>query len=120
MAVTLTHSRSDLANVEQVHQKELESEQTLQVSLHPCLVFECEISEAELKDEGFIQLKKKKKKGYMCIWLFGASSLFSAHGGFKKCMMNHTWPALMFYSVSCGPSDAPSIIRLLPKVPCEK
>lgn len=61
-----------------------------------------------------------KKKGYMCSWLIGASSLFSAHGGFKKCMMNPTWPALMFYSVLCGSSDARSIIRLFPKAPCEK
>lgn len=83
MAVTLTHSRSDLANVEQEHQKELESEQTLQVSLHPCLVFECEISEAELKDEGFIQLKKKKKKA-ICVSGCLEPVLYSLHTGVLK------------------------------------
>lgn len=80
MAVTLTHSRSDLANVEQVHQKELESEQTLQVSLHPCLVFECEISEAELKDEGFIQLKKKKKRLYVYLAVWSQFSILCTRG----------------------------------------
>lgn len=54
---------------------------------------------------------KKKKTAYVCVWLIAANSLFSAHCGFKKCMMNHACPVLMFYSVSCGVSDACSIIR---------
>lgn len=52
----------------------------------------------DLKDEGFIQLKK-------------AVRMSSLHTGVLKCVMNHICPALMFYSVSCGPSDAFSIIR---------
>lgn len=47
----------------------------------------------------------------MCTWLIGASSLFPAHWGFKNFMRNHACLVLMFYSVSCAPSDACSVIR---------
>lgn len=63
----------------------------------------------ELKVEGFIQLKNTKKL-YVCLADWSQFSVLCMLS-FKKCMMNHTCPVLIFYSVSCGPSDAYSIIR---------
>lgn len=61
-----------------------------------------------MKDEGLIQLKKKK--GCMCLADRSQFSVLCTLG-FLKCTINLVGPALMFYSVSCGPSEARCIIR---------
>lgn len=91
-----------------MRQKDLVSEHTLNSGCVPDWFLNTKPG-GELKDEGFFQLKKIKA---VCVWLIGGNSLFfPAYLGFEERTINPVCPALMFYSVSCGLSEACSIIR---------
>ena len=101
--MTLTHPRSGLAGA----LKRFDVRAQIVFSLCSCLVFKHKSPEVSWKMKVSSSLKKK---GCMCLADRSQFSVLCTLG-FLKCTINLVGPALMFYSVSCGPSEARCIIR---------